>query len=113
MQLLMTVERRQAGIVGGKIHFDFLISADRDYILHHACSGYSRDPGELKTVPMKTYAETRSWGTEKTLTSKSDERKIRFKSSNSPSELASLPAVAALRRRCCSARSGKTSIAVL
>jgi hypothetical protein len=35
-QLLVAVEQLQAGIVGGKIYFDFLIAPDDHYIIHHA-----------------------------------------------------------------------------
>src|ERR1700693_2685993 len=50
---MMTVEKRQTGIVSCKVDFDFLISTDHDDILHHACSRYSRELGEFEAVPVK------------------------------------------------------------
>src|SRR5207302_10005958 len=49
----MTVEQGQAWIVRRKIHFDLLVAADHDDILHYARSRYSRDFGKFETVPVK------------------------------------------------------------
>src|SRR5207245_10608051 len=49
----MAVEQGQTGIVSCKVHFDFLISADHDDILHHTCRRYPRELSEFETVPVK------------------------------------------------------------
>src|SRR5438128_12332748 len=49
----MTMKQGQAGIVGCKVYFDFLISTDHDDILHHASTRYSRELGEFETMPVK------------------------------------------------------------
>src|SRR5713226_10418141 len=49
----MTMKQGQAGIVGCKVYFDFLISTDHDDILHDASTRYSRQLGEFETMPVK------------------------------------------------------------
>ena len=52
MQLLMTVEQRQAGVIRRKIYFDLLIAADHDDVLEHTCSRDSCKLSEFETVTM-------------------------------------------------------------
>jgi len=53
VQLLMAVEQRKSGIIRRKIHFDFLISAHHDDILHHTSGRLAGEFGEFKTVTME------------------------------------------------------------
>ena len=50
VQLLMTVEERQTGIVSDKVYFDFLISTDHNNIFHHTCTGFPCELGEFEVI---------------------------------------------------------------
>ena len=49
----MTMEKREARIVGGEINFRFLISAEHKNIFHHPGGRLAGDAGEFEGVPVK------------------------------------------------------------
>jgi hypothetical protein len=53
VELLVTMEQREAGIVGDKVDFDFLVASHHDHILHHAGTRFPGKLGEFETVPVK------------------------------------------------------------
>src|SRR5712672_3220201 len=53
MQLLVAMEQSQAGIVGHKVDFNFLISPQHDDVLQYAGGGLSSYPGQFKAMPMQ------------------------------------------------------------
>jgi hypothetical protein len=53
MQLLMAMEQGQAGMVSGKVHFDFLMAADHDDVLHYTRSSHSGELSRFKAVAVK------------------------------------------------------------
>ncbi len=53
VQLLVTMEQREAGIVGDEVDFDFLVASDHDNVLHHAGTGFRCKLGEFETMPVK------------------------------------------------------------
>src|SRR6266853_276793 len=53
VQLLVTMEQREDGIVGDKVDFDFLVASDHDDVFHHTGTRPPRKLGEFKTVPVK------------------------------------------------------------
>lgn len=60
VQLLVTVEQRQAGIVRGKRDVEFLISAQHDDIFHKPGGGQSCRRRYLETVSLKVNGK-RDW----------------------------------------------------
>src|SRR6266478_1216382 len=53
VQLLVTVEQRQPGIVRCEVYFDFLIAADHHNVLQHARCRLTCKPSQLEAVPVK------------------------------------------------------------
>ena len=53
VQLLMTMEQREAGIVGDKFDFDFLIASDHDDVFQESGSPFPCKLGEFETMPVK------------------------------------------------------------
>jgi len=61
MQLLMAVKERETGIVGDKVNFALLVSADHHHILHNTrCRGPGKI-GQLESVAVKVDDEYRRW----------------------------------------------------
>src|SRR3974377_1166806 len=55
VKLLVAVKQRQAGIVGNKVEFQFLVTAEHHHILHDARSGFAGDSNQLKAMPMQMH----------------------------------------------------------
>ena len=55
VQLLMTVKQGPAGIIGHKVDFHFLVSAEHDDILHDPRRRLSGNAGQLKAVAMQMH----------------------------------------------------------
>ena len=53
VQLLMTVEERQTRIVGNKVKFEFLESAQHHHVLDHARGRLAADAGQFEAVPVQ------------------------------------------------------------
>ena len=53
MQLLVTMEESEAGIVGNEIDLALLIAAQHDHVFDDAGGFFSREISKLKAVTMK------------------------------------------------------------
>lgn len=53
VELLMTMKQSQLWIVGDKIHFSLLITADHYDILHYTCSRLADELGQFEAMPVK------------------------------------------------------------
>ena len=53
VQLLVTMEQREAGIVGDKVDLDFLVASDHDDVFHYSSADFPGKFGEFETMPVK------------------------------------------------------------
>jgi hypothetical protein len=53
VQLLVAVKQRQAGIIGNKIDFHFLVASQHDHVLDHASGRLAGGLGQFEAVTMQ------------------------------------------------------------
>jgi len=53
VQLLVAVEKRQAGVVRNKIYFSFLVASEHHDIFQYSRRWLSRQAGQLKTMTVQ------------------------------------------------------------